>query len=72
MMPRLIEEIERNEDDFTVDGRISSLEIKANFTWYTKSMSRFRVSAEQLFSLLYLRNDKLEEINDDDEEESKD
>jgi len=67
-MPRVQAEIEDNEDDFMVDGTISPLEIKANYTKYKGSLSRFRISAEQFFSLLRERNSKLEECYGEDEE----
>ena len=54
-----------------IDDRISSLELKANLRRYIKSLKRFRISVEQMFSLLHIRNKKLEDVlEDDDEDES--
>jgi hypothetical protein len=69
-MPRLEQEIADpdNDDNYMIDDAVSILDIKAKFTQYRASLRRFRCSAGQFFSLLRLRNAKLENVNEDEEE----
>lgn len=70
MMPRLQQEISdpANQDNYMIDDAVSIIDVKANFTTYRASLKRFRCSAEQFFSLIRLRNKKLENVDSESEE----
>ena len=54
-----------------IDDAVSVLDVKANITTYIGSLKRFRCSAEQFFSLIRLRNKKLENVDSESEGEDK-
>ena len=67
-MARLQAEIEdpQNEDKFMVDETVTFSEIKANFMLYKDCMLRFHVQAEEFFSLLEIRNRRLDNIEENE------